>query len=165
MWQDAIAYYAATCVVFRPFPFALRRVVDQQIGSSDSVHRNIAEGYCQRSIREYLNFLNIALGSMGESVSGLHACRMARQLDAATFERLDEMAYRLENGLLRLVESLEARRDGIVWDQSAAVRESNAAYGSAIAPSPHSPIPPFPQSIRRENCKYKDPKKKRKMAT
>jgi four helix bundle protein len=45
----------------------------QAIASTDSAHRNIAEGYCRRSIREYLNFLNIALGSLGESVSGLYA--------------------------------------------------------------------------------------------
>jgi hypothetical protein len=37
VWQDSIEFYR------------------------HSVHRNIAEGYCRRSIRAYLNFLNIAL--------------------------------------------------------------------------------------------------------
>ncbi|MBD3392692.1 MAG: four helix bundle protein [Chitinivibrionales bacterium] len=31
----------------------------QAIGSVDSVHRNIAEGYCRRSINEYLTYLKI----------------------------------------------------------------------------------------------------------
>ena len=64
VWKDAIEYYFLTCDVFRPFPYELKRVASQQIASADSVHRNIAEGYCRRSIKEYLNFLNIALGSL-----------------------------------------------------------------------------------------------------
>jgi four helix bundle protein len=75
VWNDAIEYYAKTCQCFRKFSYDLRRVAGQAIASADSVHRNIAEGYCRRSINEYLNFLNIALGSLGESVSGLHAYR------------------------------------------------------------------------------------------
>jgi four helix bundle protein len=54
VWQDAIDYYVFTCQIFRPFPYPLRRVASQQIASVDSIHRNIAEGYCRRSVREYL---------------------------------------------------------------------------------------------------------------
>jgi hypothetical protein len=57
VWADAQDYYVATCPVFRNFPFELKRVASQQIASADSGHRNIAEGYCRRSRREYLNFL------------------------------------------------------------------------------------------------------------
>jgi four helix bundle protein len=78
VWNDAIEYYIQTCKVFRNFPYELKRVASQAISSSDSVHRNISEGYCRRSIREYLNFLNIALGSLGESVSGLQAYRKSK---------------------------------------------------------------------------------------
>src|SRR6266850_8528503 len=68
VWQDAIDYYVLTCPVFRAFPYELKRVASQAIACADSVHSNIAEGYCRRSIREYLQFLNIGLGSLGESV-------------------------------------------------------------------------------------------------
>src|SRR4030095_7140064 len=107
---DAQEYYVATCQVFRAVPFELKRVASQQIASADSVHRNIAEGYCRRSRREYLNFLNYALGSVGESVSGLHAYRKAEQISELDFERLNPLAYKLENGLLRLVEGLEHKQ-------------------------------------------------------
>ena len=109
VWQDAIEFYRLTSHVFRKLPYELKRVGSQAIAASDSVHRNIAEGYCRRSIREYLNFLNIALGSLGESVSGLHAYRTAGQISDEDFSALDLLAYKLENGLLKLVESLERK--------------------------------------------------------
>ena len=130
VWNDAIGYYAETCRVFRGFPYELNRVARQAIASSDSVHRNIAEGYCRRSIHEYLNYLNIALGSLGESVSGLHAYRKAEQFGGEDFEKLDSMAYKLENGLLKLVESLEEKREQGDWIDHLIVKESNAVYGS-----------------------------------
>ncbi len=73
IWQNAILLYKEVCRVFRNFPYEFKRVVSQEIASVDSVHRNIAEGYCRKSINEYLYFLNIAKGSLGESVSGIHA--------------------------------------------------------------------------------------------
>lgn len=115
VWHDAIELYRLSCDVVRAWPFDRKPIAAQVIASTDSVHRNIAEGYCRRSIREYLNFLNIALGSLGEAVSGLHAYHTARQIDNSTFETLDSLAYRLENGLLRLVESLEQKRTQGDW--------------------------------------------------
>ncbi|MBI4659934.1 MAG: four helix bundle protein [Verrucomicrobia bacterium] len=129
VWEDAIEYYVMTCRVFRDFPYELKRVASQAIASADSVHRNIAEGYARRSIREYLNFLNIALGSMAESVSGLHAYRNAQQIKAADFESLNSLAYKLENRLLKLVESLERKQMTGDWIDHLVVKESNVAYG------------------------------------
>src|SRR4030042_4499485 len=118
VWSDAIEYYAMTQEVFRKFPYELKKVAVQAIGSSDSIHRNIAEGYCRRSIHEYLNFLNIALGSLGESISGLQAYRKAGPLGEEDFQRLDRLGYKIENGLLRLVESLEQKREKGEWVDS-----------------------------------------------
>jgi four helix bundle protein len=116
VWQDAIQFYALNCRVFKTFPYELRRVASQAIASSDSVHRNIAEGYCRRSIREYLNYLNIAL------------YREAKQLREEDFESLNQLAYRLENGLLKLVESLERKQMTGDWVDHLVVKESNAVY-------------------------------------
>jgi four helix bundle protein len=130
VWHDAIEYYKETCSVFGKFPFELKRVASQAIASSDSVHRNIAEGYCRRSIHDYLRFLYIALSSLGESVSGLYAYRQADQITVDEFERLDTLAYKLENGLLKLVESLEKKREIGEWTDYLMVKESNLAYAS-----------------------------------
>ena len=129
VWQDAIDYYVLTRRFFKTFQFELRRVGSQAIASADSVHRNIAEGYCRRSLREYLQFLNIALGSLGESVSGLYAYRKAEQLSEADFNSHNDLSFKLENGLLKLVESLERKRETGDWIESLIIKESNLAYG------------------------------------
>ena len=55
--------------------------------------------------------MNIALASLGESVSGLHAYRKAEQITEDQFQNLNEMAYKIENGLLKLIESLEYKNE------------------------------------------------------
>jgi len=129
VWNDAVEYYMESSRVFLNFPYEIKRVARQALASSDSVYRNIAEGYCRRSIHEYLNFLNIALGSLGESASGLHVYRKAKQLTEEDFEKLDTLAYKLENGQLKLVESLEQKREQGDWIDHLIVKESNAIYG------------------------------------
>jgi len=128
VWQDAKAYYVLTCKTFRAFQYELKRVASQQIASVDSVHRNVAEGYCRRSLKEYLQFLNVALSSAGESVSGLHVYHAAEQITAVQFEELDVLAFKLENGLKRLIESLQEKQQTGEWQDSFVVRESNALY-------------------------------------
>ncbi|MBM3877601.1 MAG: four helix bundle protein [Verrucomicrobia bacterium] len=130
VWQDAIDLYRLTCETFQNWPFERKKIVSQAIASADSVHRNIAEGYCRRTIREYLQALNISLGSLGESVSGYFAYQRAGQITPEQFEMLDALAFRLENGMLRLVESLERKRDEGSWTEAVVLRESNEVYGS-----------------------------------
>jgi len=128
VWEDAIRLYAETCRLVGKWPFEMKRIASQAMASADSVHRNIAEGYCRRSIREYIHYLYIALGSLGESVSGYCAYRTADQLSEEAFEMLDQLAFKLENGLLRLVEALERKQDAGDWTDTLIVRESNAVY-------------------------------------
>src|SRR5437867_416077 len=129
VWQGAIDYYVANSQVFRAFPYELKRAASQAIASADSIHRNIAEVYCRRSIKEYINFLYTALASLGESVSGLFAYRKAAQITDADFQSLNSLAFKLENGLLKLVESLEQKKADGDWIDSLIIKESNVAYG------------------------------------
>lgn len=128
VWNDAIELYAIVCRVFRQWPFEIKKVASQAITSADSVHRNIAEGYCRRSLREYRNFLNYALGSLGETVSGLHAYVAAQQLSQADFDSLNSLSFKLENGLLRLVESLERKEQKGDWVNHLVIQETHAVY-------------------------------------
>jgi four helix bundle protein len=128
VWQDAADLYVLTCNIYSKFQYELRRVGSNQIASVDSVHRNIAEGYCRRGINEYLQSLNFAMGSMGESVSGSIVYRRAEQISEEEFEKWDALAYKLKNGLKKLIESLQYKRESNDWEDSFILRESNAAY-------------------------------------
>jgi hypothetical protein len=61
-------------------------------------------------------------------VSGLRAYRQAGQLSEEDFEVLDDLAYKLENGLLKLVESLERKQMSGDWIDHLVIKESNVAY-------------------------------------
>jgi len=129
VWDDAIEFYVISCRVFKAWPYELKRVASQAIASADSVHRNISEGYCRRSIREYMQSLYYALGSLGESVSGLIAYRRAQQISENDFASLNDLAFKLENGLLKLVASLERKEMQGDWIDHLVLKESNIAYG------------------------------------
>ena len=60
VWKDAVGLYVLAIRIFASFPFELKKVVANSIDASHSISRNIAEGYCRRSLKEYLNHLNIA---------------------------------------------------------------------------------------------------------
>ena len=141
VWQDSIEFYRLTSHIFWKFPYELKRVASQAIAAADSIHRNIAEGYCRKSIREYLNFLNIALGSLGESVSGLHAYRESGQLSEKDFIVLNGLAFKLENGLLKLVESLERKKIDGEWIDSLIVKEATKAISLRILRTHYSITP------------------------
>jgi four helix bundle protein len=128
VWQDAREFYLLTWNVFKKFPCELKRVASQQIASADSIHRNIAEGYSRRGIKEYLQHLNVAMGSASESVSAIHAYCPAGHISEEEFEQMDSLAFRLENGLKKLIESLQEKQQNGDWDDSFVVRESNEAY-------------------------------------
>ena len=128
VWNDAIEYYALTSEIFSSLPFELKRIASQAIAASDSIHRNIAEGYCRKSIKEYLQFLNYALASLGESVSGLMAYKRAMQISRSDYDRLNSLAFKIENSLLKLVGSLEKKRDRGDWIDNLSISESVLDY-------------------------------------
>jgi len=118
VWQDAIDLYVLACKVFTNFPFELKKVASNSIDASHSISRNISEGYCRRSLKEYLNYLNIALGSAGEFHSCYLSCKQAHQITAEEYEQLDQLHYKVENSLLRLVESLQKKQKEKQWEDN-----------------------------------------------
>lgn len=84
VWQRAIDLCVAVCEKVKKIPGHPYRLMGQLVDAAASIHANIAEGYCRRSIQEYLNFLNIALASLGELVRYCTVCtkrdRSARKI-------------------------------------------------------------------------------------
>lgn len=117
-WQEAVSLYGLACKLFSKFPFELKKVASNSIDAAHSINRNIAEGYCRRSLKEYLNHLNIALGSCGEFHSCYVSFRQAEQLTHEDFEKLDQLHFRVENELLKLIESLQKKQKDGQWEDS-----------------------------------------------
>ncbi len=107
--------------------------------AAQSVSANIAEGYGRRTLPEYLQFLYFAKGSLAETLTRAIGFKTSNLITPAEFEGLDELHYEVENKLLRLIESLEAKRGTGEW------RESLPSIQSSSNPVfPQSSKPPAP---------------------
>ena len=118
IWQDSISLYVMACKIFSAFPFELKKVAANGIDAVHSLSRNISEGYCRRSLKEYLNNLNIALGSCGEFHSCYESFKQAGQITEEEYEKLDQLHYKVENGLLKLMESLQKKQTVGDWEDT-----------------------------------------------
>ncbi len=114
VWQDAMELFKLTSGIMCGTPNVDFRLRGQILGSAQSIASNIAEGYCRRSINEYLYFLNVALGSSGEVMTRVIGVKLIGQLREKDFESFDELHYKVENKLLALVKSLQAKRSDAV---------------------------------------------------
>jgi len=113
VWNDAIELYVVSCKILIKFPYELKKTSSNCIDASHSISRNIAEGYSRRGIKEYLNFLNIALGSCGEFYSSIFSFLKAEQITEAEFELMDVIHFKTENELIQLIKSLQRKsKDG-----------------------------------------------------
>ncbi len=92
--------------------FKLRSQINN---SAQSVASNIAEGYSRRSVKEYIRFTYIALSSMSETLTRLIGLRETGQISGEQFEQIDKLHYEVENKLLKLIKSLETKRDSSDW--------------------------------------------------
>ena len=128
VWQDAILLNTMILTEFKGFGFEFRKIAGQQMASAESIHRNIAEGYCRRSIREYIQFLYVALASLGETVSGLFASKSGNLISEEQFEKLDSFCYKVENELISLIRSLEQKKNKGDWTDFM-VKEEGVEYG------------------------------------
>jgi len=118
VWEDAISLYVLAYKIFSRFPFELKKVAANSIDAAHSISRNISEGYCRRSLKEYLNHLNIALGSCGEFHSCYESFKQANQITENEYKQLDRLHYKVENALLKLIESLQKKQKDQNWEDS-----------------------------------------------
>jgi four helix bundle protein len=116
VWQDAVSLYVLVCKILANFPFELRKVASNAIDAAHSISRNIAEGYCRRSLKEYLNYLNFALGSCGEFHSSYESFKQAGQITEEEYKELDQAHYKVENELLSLIRSLQQKQKDGQWE-------------------------------------------------
>lgn len=115
VWQKAIELFEIAWKLVHidiKVDFKLRAQISD---AAQSVSANIAEGNSRRSINEYLQHLYISLGSLSEMLTRIIGLKAAGQISEVQFHQIDSLHYEVENKLLHLVESLEAKRDRGDW--------------------------------------------------
>lgn len=90
----------------------------QVVDAAQLVSANISEGYCRRSLPEYLQFLYFAKGSLGETLTRIIGLQRVGLITAEQFEQTDVLHYEVENKLLGLIRSLESKRADGSWDDA-----------------------------------------------
>jgi four helix bundle protein len=79
---------------------------DQLRRACVSIPTNIAEGFERRSRKEYINFLNIAKGSAGETLSLLRVALEIGYMEETTYSQLNDRAIELSRMLSKQIQSL-----------------------------------------------------------
>lgn len=112
-YRDLIAYqkaYQLTLDIYkctRTFPKdELFGIVSQMRRSAVSIPCNISEGYCRNHRKEYIQFLNIAIGSCGELETLLSLSRDLAYLSRNDFENLYVAREEVSKLLWKLAASL-----------------------------------------------------------
>jgi four helix bundle protein len=116
VWKRAQDLVGLTAEILKLHPEVGFKLRDQLLDAVISIPSNISEGYCRRSIREYVQFCYVALGSVGEALSrmvSLHRALLVSNEDLAKFE---SDHWDVENLLIALVRSLERKRDDGSWN-------------------------------------------------
>ena len=117
VWREAVELYVFVKQALgelNGLPFKIR---DQVLDSAFSISSNLSEGYCRRSIKEYIQFINIALGSAGENYSQFYALLKSEEISQEVFDEFDKRHYGVENKLINLAKSLSKKiKNGQDWN-------------------------------------------------
>jgi four helix bundle protein len=154
VWQKAMELFELVwkiCYVEAQIDFKLRA---QVADAAQSISANIAEGYGRRSVKEYLQFLYITLGSAGETMTRTLGLNLVHQISDERLHEFDVLHYEVENRLLRLIEKLEQKRDDENWIARISEDPSEdspdpvtPSLHHSTAPSLHSTAPSLLHSI------------------
>jgi four helix bundle protein len=142
VWQRAMDLFQLSWKLTHSDEMIDFKLRSQLVDAAQSVSANIAEGYGRRGINEYLQFLYVGLGSLGETLTRAIGLSRTNQITAEELKNFDELHYEVENRLSRLIEKLEHKRDDGDW--IARINEDPEEY--VITPSLHHSIAPSLQS-------------------
>jgi len=117
VWREAIELYVFERELLNAINGIPYKIKSQVLDSSFSISSNVAEGYCRRSIREYIQFVNVALGSCGENYSQMYALFKSNDISKLALDEFDTRHYSVENKLINLAKSLSKKaKIGEEWN-------------------------------------------------
>lgn len=129
VWKEAIELYVFVTKKVRTLesvPFKVRAQVEDSIFS---VQSNIAEGYSRRSLKEYIQYINISLSSLAENYSQIFALLNTNDIEREWFDEYDKKHYSLENKLVQMNKTMISKLDQNEWKNDYVIRELVEKYG------------------------------------
>lgn len=117
VWKDSINLLARTSQILDSHSRLDFKLKSQIISATQSISANIAEGYCRKTIKEYLQFLRIALGSSGEAITRMIGLTAIGVVPEAQFQDFDKANVGVENKLPGLARSLQRLKKNNQWQQ------------------------------------------------
>ncbi|SRR6266498_142385 len=109
-WEKAVDYAAAVYEVTKAFPAEERFGLTNQLRrSSVSVSSNLAEGSSRSSKADFKRFIEIAYGSLLETVSQIKVAQKEEFVNKEAYEKLYDEAEPLAKMLSGLRRSLDKR--------------------------------------------------------
>ncbi len=127
-WQKADDLASAVFAEMACPPHKPRWLVSQVTRAAVSVAANIAEGNSRGSLGDYLRFLDIALGSLGEVEYYLHFMRRNALLRSEAADRLDALQSDTGRLLMGLFKALKAKAREGSWDHTRTIRDEAGTY-------------------------------------
>jgi len=127
-WQKADDLACAIFAEMACPPHKPRWLVSQVTRAAVSVPANIAEGNSRGSLGDYLRFLDIALGSLGELEYYLHFMRRNALLTTEAADRLDALQSETGRLLVGLFKALKVKAREGSWDRGRTAREEVTVY-------------------------------------
>ncbi len=129
VWQEAINLFSFVKHQLQTLSNVSYKVKAQVEDSILSVSSNIAEGYCRRSVKEDIQFISIALASLGENYSQITALTNSDDINIKWFDEYYKKHYSLENKLIKLnknyIQKLKQNDD---WKNDYILREKIENY-------------------------------------
>jgi four helix bundle protein len=130
VWKESVELFHFVREKLKTLDNLSFKVKAQVEDSIFSVHSNIAEGYCRRSIKENIQYLAISLSSLGENYSQIFTLTNSGDIDIDWFKEYDKKHYSLENKLIKLnqtyISKMKAKED---WKNDYFIREIIESYG------------------------------------
>ena len=128
VWKEAIELYVFVNKKIRTLksvPFKIKAQIEDSILSCPS---NIAEGYSRRSLKEYIQYVNIALASLSENFTQIFALLSSSDIDREWYDEYDKKHYSLENKLVKMNKTMLTKISQNEWKSDYILRELMEKY-------------------------------------
>ena len=129
VWQEAMELFRMANEILKKSADIEFKLRGQILDATQSVASNISEGYCRRSINEYLYYLNVSLGSLGESLTRMIGLKITGKVVDNDFEQFDALHYSIENKMLALIKSLQFKKKDNTWNEE--IHDQDMPYNAS----------------------------------